>query len=132
MKLSPEEEKQFVPDSDMPTSRTHLVSQFLRVSEEHVAASGAFVGDFENDGWGWLILAGSASTWSDSPGDDWWFVDPATGERTDRTLSDVEAEMQWPDISVVLGLLFSVPWLWYFLRARIREISDAVRTHSRE
>jgi len=137
--LSPEEEKQlkqspFVPNSDMPKSRTHLVGQFLRLSIARGVASGAVVGDFENDNWGWLVPSDSAHTWSDEPGDDWWFVDPATGERTYRDLSSVEADMGWRDGVIAVGLasLFSGPWLWYFLLARLREISEAVRAHARD
>jgi hypothetical protein len=135
VKLSPEEIKQFKPVSE---PRADLVRQFLRVSKDRAVAE-----EFENGDWGWLVLSNSDTSpaydpkkwervWSDEPGDDWWFVDPATGERTDRTLSDVEAEMEWPEISVALALLFSAPWLWYFLLARLREISDAVRAHTRD
>ena len=105
----------------------------MRVSKDR-----AVVEEFKNGDWGWFVLSDKSpdydpkkwkevGTWSDNPGDDWWFIDPATGEKTNRSLSDVEAEMEWPESSVVLALLFSVPWLWYFLLARIREISDAMR-----
>jgi hypothetical protein len=174
VKINP---KDFVPD--VPDAGSDLVRQFLRVSKDSAAASGASVGvggtfntpvasndkgDFiyyddaskvwkparvaedgktklyfngkhwvpAGSGWGWLVSSDSAHGWSDEPGDDWWFVDPATGEKTDRTLSDVEAEMEWPKLSVALALLFSAPWLWYFLLARLREISDALRAHTRD
>jgi hypothetical protein len=115
-------------------ARTNLVRQFLRVKG---GAHGAFVGEFEHATWGWLVLSGSNATWSDEPGigamsDDWWFVDPATGELTFRNLSEVKAEMEWSQTSVVLAVLLSLPWLWYFLLARLREVSDAVRVHGRD
>jgi hypothetical protein len=132
--LSPEEEKQvkqspFVPDSDMPKSRADLIRQFLRISEKRAAASDAVVGDFENDNWSWLVPSDSAHGWSDEPGDDWWFVDPATRERAYRDLSSVEADIESRGLAcgLALAFLFPIPWLWYFLLNRLREVSNIVR-----
>jgi hypothetical protein len=128
VELSPEEAKQLKPAPAEP--QADLVRQFLPVSKDRAVASGAIVDELKGGDWIWVVDPGS--TWSDNSGDDWWFVDPATEEKADRTLSDIEAEMEWPAISVALALLFSVPWLWYFLLARVREISDAVRTKTRD
>jgi hypothetical protein len=163
---APLHDRDFLPDE----GRTDLVGQFLRISKDRAAASGARLvggafnlpiasndkGDFiyyddaskawkpaDFDvkrwvpiayGWRWVVLCESAHTWSDEPGDDWWFVDPATGEETDRELTDIQAEKESRGITigVALALLLSAPWLWYFLLARLREISDAVRAHTRD
>jgi hypothetical protein len=108
-------------------ARMTLIRQFLRVSNESAAAAGAFVACCERDTWFWGVYVSSDTnhTWSDEPGDDWRIVDPATGDQTYRDLSDVETEMEWPWFSAVLALLSSVPWLWYFLLARLRELSEA-------
>jgi hypothetical protein len=127
VELSPEEAKQLKPAP--PEPQADLVRQFLRVSKDRAVASGAIVDELKSGDWIWVVDPGS--TWSDNSGDEWWFVDPATEEKADRSLSDIEAEMEWPAISVALALLFSVPWLC-FLLARVREISDAVRTKTRD
>jgi hypothetical protein len=78
-----------------------------------------------DDYWRWLVETVPHKRWSAEPGDDWWFVDPATGLVASIDLSDIESEMEWVNVSAMIALIFSLPWLWYFLLNQLDEKSKA-------
>lgn len=118
----------------MDLSYLNWLREFLRVKLEHRTPTGAWAGPagFPKDrAWAWATESDEAAEkWADQPGSDCWFVDPATGEAPLKGLSELEAGMRWDEAGVIIAILFSLPWLWYFLLIRIRELIGAFRSRS--
>jgi integrase len=114
--------------------RANLVRDFVRVGLVHPTYGAAMLGTTTplrsaspaiivvfDDSWRWLVETGMRASWPDEPGENWWFVDPATGRRANRELSDIESEMEWVNVSAVIAFTFSLPWLWYFVLIQLGE-----------
>jgi hypothetical protein len=134
VELSPEESRRLL---SMPQSpQMTLVRQFVQVGHTlssfrldmfsppaPVRRESPPIIVMTDDSWSWLRETNSRITGSDEPGD-WWFIDPATGQRTYRDLSDIESEMAWENLSATIAFIFSLPWLWYFL---LTQLDDGLR-----
>ncbi len=131
IELSAEEIRLFVSSPQPP--QADLVRKFVRVgkppSTDNLGilgvpapprpASPPTIGVF-NDSWRWLVETSPSDTRSEEPSY-WWFVDPATGQRTYRDLSDLESKMEWENLSAGIAFIFSLPWLWCFLLIQLDE-----------
>jgi hypothetical protein len=122
-----------VPWSPTENARDDLVPQFLGKKEPSALK---FVIPGEGDTWIMLLDSEFQGDWPDDPGDpgdEWWFIDPATGQTPTRSVSDIEAEEERfaAGLGVATAALFSLPWLWFFTLAWVPEISGTVHAMAR-
>jgi hypothetical protein len=72
-----------------------------------------------DDSWYFLVKTDTGKHKSAQLGNDWWFVDPATGLAASKDLSDIETDLEWVNLSAAIAFILSLPWLWFFLRIQL-------------